>query len=534
MIIAKVGSKMKKKLVMILSMVLILALLSGCSRAELGYLNLSSQVGSEKEFRATGSVTGEIDFDALAVLMDKTMAKIASNDPYTDYYEGQAKDSFSEAGLTGTKEIKIDYEMLADLEYSMSYWADFDVTLNGKRYEMGDMYFDAAKGVLVSKKLLIGIYDLYKDFSPNKWDPYFYSTEYRDELLKAMGDNEYVAIEYMTDADPELVMRIDNLQATNKEINDEAVKFVTNAFSGFTTGAVSSLSSGYKVSLNGKQGKKLIADVLLYAMDNTGKIMNAYKDYSIAILENTADLTAEQKEEAIAQFDELLGQNSQIMISSYLAMARQGFLEMDKAGYFDAINGFQYSETLIKSGNKYTSKQNMSLTDHNKSVCSFGSQTELTVQQVDISLPSGGTSVETLQEAAAVLENKYNPVTSAELTWWTSDYGSEYDQIWIDYERGKESPFASSVESSAESYFVKDKRLYVPMRSISESLGEQVAWDQKAKKAYVSRGGKQIEMAGIIKDGKTYIKIIDFEKLGYKVSYEYDEELGMSTAYISK
>jgi hypothetical protein len=525
---------MKKKLVMILSLILVLTLLSGCSRAELGYLDLSSKVGSEEEFRATGSVTGEIDFDALSALMDETMAKVAANEPYTDYYEGQSKDSFSEAGLTGTKEIKIDYEMLADREYSMSFWADFDVILNGKHYEMGDMYFDAAKGMLVSKKLLIGIYDLYKDFAPNKWDSYFYSTEYRDELLKAMGDSDYISMEYIDNADPELVTRIDALQATNKEMNDAAVKFVTNAFSGFTTGAVSSVSGGYKVSLNGKQGKKLIADFLLYAMDNTGKIINAYKDFSIAILENTADLTTEEKEDAIAQFDELLGQNSQIMISSYLAMARQGFLEMDKAGYFDSLNGFQYQETLKKSGNKYISQQNMSLTDHNKSVCSLLSQTELTVQNVDISQPSGGTSLEALQEATTALENKYNPVISAELTWWTSDYGSEYDQIWIDYERGKESPFVSSVESSSESYIVKDKRLYVPMRSISESLGEQVSWDLKAKKAYVSHGGKQIEMTGIIKDGKTYIKVIDFEKLGYKVTYEYDKDLGMNTASISK
>lgn len=525
---------MKKKLVIILSLILVLSLLSGCSRAELGYLDMSSEMSSAEEFRVTGSITGEIDFDALAALMDKTMAKIAENDSYTDYYEGQTKDSFSEAGLTGTKKIKIDYEMLANQKSAMSYWADFDVTFNGKRFEMGDLYFDAANGLFISKKLLIGVYDLYKDFSPKQWDSYFYSVEYRDELLKAMGNSDYVSMEYTEDANPALAMEIDTFQAMNKEVNEEAVTFITKAFSGFTTGAVSSVSGGYKISLNGKQGKKLIADVLLYAMDNTDKIMNAYKDFSIAILENTVDLTAEEKEETIAEINDLLGQNSQIMISSFLAMARQGFLEMDKAGYLDSLNGFQYSETLKKSGSMYISQQEMSLMDLNKSVCSINSQAEATIQQVDIILPEGGTSLETLQEAVTALENKYNPVIIAELTWWNSDSGNEDAEISIDYKRGKESPFASSVESSYESYFIKDKRLYVPMRSISESLGEQVAWDQKAKKAYVSRGNKQIEMTGIIKDGTTYIKLIDFEKLGYKVSYEYDKEWGMHTANISK
>jgi len=525
---------MKKKLVAILSLIMIVALLSGCSQAELGYLDMSRQLGSAEEFRATGTITGEIDFDALAVLVDKTMAKVEANDPYSDYYEGQAKDSFSEEGLTGTKKVKIDYEVLMDQESGLYYWADFNVTFNDKRYEMGDLYFDATNGIFISKTLLIGLYDLYTDVFPNQWDSYFYSAEYRDELLKAFGDSDYVSLEYTEDAGSELGMEIDTLQLTNKEINEAAVKFIEKAFSGFSSGAVSSVSGGYRVSLDGTQGKKLIADGLQYCIDNIGKILNAYKDFYIAILENTADLTAEEKAEAIAEIDDLLGQNSQIMISSYLAMARQGFLEMDKAGYLDFLNGFRYEETLKKSGSKYITQQNVSLKDRNKFVCSLDSQCEVILQQVDTSLPAGGTSFEDYQEAVTALENKYNPVTSAELTWWNSDFGDENAQIWIDYTRTKESPFASGVETEYESYFIKDNRLYVPMRSISERLGEQVIWDQKVKKAYVSRGGQQIEMTGIVKDGRTYIKIIDFEKLGYKVSHEYDKEWGMHTAYISK
>jgi|GEM_PF-2666453 Copper amine oxidase N-terminal domain. len=525
---------MKKKLIIILSLILVLSLLAGCSRAELEYLDMSSQLSSAEEFRATGTITGEINFDALAALVDKTMAKVETNSTYTGYSEGQAKDSFSEAGLTGTKNIKIDYDMLVDRKSGMSLWADFDVTFNGKRYEMGDMYFDAADGIYVSKTLLIGLYDFYKDVSPNQWDSYFYSAEYRNELLKALGDSDYVSMKYMEDASSELAMEIDNLQTANKEVNEEAVKFITTAFSGFTTGTVSSVSGGYRVSFDGNQGKKLIADVLQYAIDNTDKIISAYKDFFVAVLENMSDLTAEEKKEAIAEIDELLGQNNQIMISSYLAMARQGFMEIDKAGYLDFLNGFKYNETLKKSGNKYISQQDVSLTDLNKSVFSFKTQTEVTLQQVDISLPAGGTSLDTVQKAVTALEKKYNPVKIAELTWWNSDYGYEYAEIGIDYERAKESPFASSVETNYESYFVKDKRLYVPLRSISEGLGEQVNWDQKVKKAYVSRGGQQIYMTGIIKDGRTYIKVIDFEKLGYKVAYEYDKESGMHTAKISK
>ena len=37
-----------------------------------------------------------------------------------------------------------------------------------------------------------------------------------------------------------------------------------------------------------------------------------------------------------------------------------------------------------------------------------------------------------------------------------------------------------------------------------------------------------------MKDGMTYIKIADFEKLGYKVSYEYEKEWGLNTVTLSK
>jgi hypothetical protein len=39
-------------------------------------------------------------------------------------------------------------------------------------------------------------------------------------------------------------------------------------------------------------------------------------------------------------------------------------------------------------------------------------------------------------------------------------------------------------------------------------------------------------MTGIKKNGVTYIKVKDFEKLGYTVSYEYDQEWGLHTAYM--
>ena len=171
---------MKKKIAVILCFVLAAFSLIGCSQAELAYLDMSKQLSSES-YKATGVLTGEIDFDALAALAQKTTNKFAE-DGFFYTSETPVSDEFSAMGLEGKKEIKIHYDMLANMKDSMAFQADFDVEFNGKAYNMGDLYFDASKGLYLSKELVIGIFDFYKDMAPIKWDSYFYSKEYRDEL----------------------------------------------------------------------------------------------------------------------------------------------------------------------------------------------------------------------------------------------------------------------------------------------------------------------------------------------------------------
>lgn len=61
---------------------------------------------------------------------------------------------------------------------------------------------------------------------------------------------------------------------------------------------------------------------------------------------------------------------------------------------------------------------------------------------------------------------------------------------------------------------------YLPMRQIAEAFGEQVNWDSAAQKAYVERDRQKVYVTGKVIQGKTYIKIRDFEKLGYKVNWD--------------
>ncbi len=525
---------MKRKIAVVLCLAMMTLSLIGCSQAELAYLEMARQLSSES-YKASGTVTAEIDFDALSALAEKTSAKLAELNPYSYLYDSEFESELAFAGLEGTKKIELHYEMLADMKEGMAFQADFDVELDGKAYPLGDLYYDAIEGLYVSKDLLLGFYDFYKDAVPALWDSYFYSQEYRTELLKAFGEREYVYIGYYGDwllDEMEFETMMDF--SFDEYIYDEAYKFLTTAFSGFSTGTVSSISGGYSISLDGKQAKKLAVDVLQYAIDNLEKIVKAYMEYSFKIMEASGFLDEDEIAESKEYFEEMLGPRMQIMTASSLAGARQAIISADRAGYLDFLNGLKYHSTLRKQGNTYRQQEEISLKDGRTAVFSLTSESTLTIQAVEIDLPVSIIFAEDVEEAVTALENKYNPVSSAVISWWTPGWDGSLDEAFIEYEREKESPFSSQLDIRIEPYLIKEGRIYVPLRNISEAFGEKVEWDANARKAYVVRDGAQIDMTGILEGGQTFIKVRDFEKLGYKVGYEYDAEWEMHIATISR
>ena len=78
-------------------------------------------------------------------------------------------------------------------------------------------------------------------------------------------------------------------------------------------------------------------------------------------------------------------------------------------------------------------------------------------------------------------------------------------------------------------YHLIDDRIYLPLRQICETFSEKVEWDDIERKAYIVREDEKIDMTGIIIDNKTYIKIRDFEKLNYTITYSQDGNKNYAT-----
>jgi hypothetical protein len=63
-------------------------------------------------------------------------------------------------------------------------------------------------------------------------------------------------------------------------------------------------------------------------------------------------------------------------------------------------------------------------------------------------------------------------------------------------------------------------RTYLPIRAIGEAMNETVGWNPTIKKAYVVKNGKTINLTGAIFNSRAFIQIRDFEKLGYTVTWD--------------
>lgn len=74
-------------------------------------------------------------------------------------------------------------------------------------------------------------------------------------------------------------------------------------------------------------------------------------------------------------------------------------------------------------------------------------------------------------------------------------------------------------------FTIKNDYTYLPLRLLLEKFGETVSWDDVNKQAYVIRDKDFIPITGELIDSRTFVKIRDFEKLGYTFIYEESENV---------
>ncbi|WP_313529537.1 copper amine oxidase N-terminal domain-containing protein [Anaerotignum sp.] len=510
---------MRKKLAALLCAVMCITAFTGCSKAELGYLQMSvDMLNSLEVCEASGKVNVDLDVDA----MKEYVADLSKTAGYADE---KIQESLKELEtLKGKQSVVVDYSLKMNMD-TLDYYLDMDMTYGGKKYDMGDMYFGMTDGIYVSGKTVWGMYELTKDIVGADEKSYLLDENFAKELKATLDESKYINLISMAEmglTEEEMAQIAPN--SGFSDLYSSVFEFYKNAFSGFTTNMVSEVSGGYKVQADGKAVAQLVVDLLDYVGNNPDTVLAATTTYMLDVMKAT-----KASEEEIAEFKaQMEAAKADVASVKETTDAVKTMIQqaIETPVVTDVLNSFKYEATITKSGAAYNSKETFGITNGSKSVLKVTSDSVMKAGKDKVVMPTSSVSTTALEEKLVALTEKYNPVTAVSVLW-----GMEGDsQAMLTKERAEVS--LASNDTELTDYVVTEGRVYLPLRVICEAMGETVEWNKEDKTAYVVREGAKTAMEGVLQDGKSFISVRDFEKLGYTVDYKTVD--GLKEATVSK
>lgn len=512
---------MRKKLAALLCAVMCITAFTGCSKAELGYLQMGMDMLNNMEVcDASGKVNMELDVDA----MKEYVAELSKAAGYT---EEETKESLEELEtFSGKKSVVVDYAMTMDMD-TMAYNLNMDLEYNGTKYDMGDMHFSMSDGIYVSSKTVWGIYELTKEFVEDKENSYLLDEDFAKELKATLDEDKYISL-----------LSMDEMGLTEEEMDeivpeggfsdlyDSVFEFYKNVLSGYTTDAVSEISGGYKIAVDGKTAAKLVVDLLDYIGNNPETIIDATTTYMLDVMK----VMEVPEEEAAAFKEEMEAMKSDTAdFKSTVDLVKVMFEQaVQEPVVSTVLEGIAYEATVTKSGAAYNAKEEFNVNNGSKSVFKVTSDSKIKASTAKIVMPAESVSASDFEAKLVALTEKYNPVTAVSILWgWEGD-----TEAMLTAERAEASFLGGSDDTDFAEFVVEDGRVYLPLRVICETMGETVEWNNAEKIAYVVREDDKTAMKGILQDGTSFISVRDFEKLGYTVEYKTVD--GLKEATVSK
>lgn len=102
------------------------------------------------------------------------------------------------------------------------------------------------------------------------------------------------------------------------------------------------------------------------------------------------------------------------------------------------------------------------------------------------------------------------------------------DENYMSYHHYYALPFLQNSDINDPNVRIINNTTYLGLRAVGEACGEEVGWDSVKKMPYVVRDNKPMYISGYTDTqlGCSYLKVRDFEKLGYVVDYSKTEITG--------
>lgn len=477
-----------KKFLSLLLILTILITLSGCSNNEWGYLNLLQNIAEERTFSIAGDYKIEtpekmdISFSGYVDISDTNNLY-----GYIDFnYHNEEENISVSNGNIILKENKLFLskntvrQLLTNTE-SKEYMEVFDKELSNLNY----LYYDLSLGF----------------------------NEERKEMLNS-----------------------------SKEISKIFSEVLYETFKDFQTSAISKSGNGYTLKLTGENLATVIDEAIEYFKVNKERIydnvyitINKYyhllpnseelldKESVLKEIENSKEKYLEEADNLIKEYSETKDVFKQRIEEDFAGNFYKNTISKTNTGYkieeeiLYTYEDYTFADPIITETGEIIEVDGMGITEK-----TFKLKGNLTITPGYEKQISNISNIEPIEVSQTKVDAEYErtyPATKLTITWAEEEYGAD---LTVFNSIGDERYIYSDIT-------IKDDRIYLPLRQISELFGETVEWDDQNKKAFILRDNSKIDMTGIIVNNRTMIKIRDFEKLGYTVNYEKLDYLNSAT-----
>lgn len=470
----------KRWLALLLVLMMGMSIISGCSPAEKTYYSLMSEVSSQEVFEDTGSYV--IDLSTLPSSM----------------FTGQ--DAMSAQTLNSALgQLLIEFSGKVDMNQD-AFQYDYTIFDNRTKAEKGSFSVVYKNNIMYIKidQLLSFIGQFCTPAEKQNLDRIFTGVQWisisDQEMSALMPEGSQPGVT------SQLLQKSSRQNLVFKKLFDG---LINDVYGDYSADLVTQSGNKYTLTLRGADLMDVFKSGAIYTINNIDKLSLSLKNFLNGLSPAEAaqlGITYQAKLQALQSLDVMVAevkQDSQSAIWEIESLSAASEAEMQRV-----LNDSAIVSSIEKAGaNSYNvaSRIHLNITGTSsvdRLNCTFSStQTIKTGGNVQVTAPATATSITVLQGKMPRQMTVY-----VDSGYYTSSNGL----------------FSNSGRLSVQ---MVEGRTYLPLRMVGESLGETVGWDASAHQAYVLQNGQRINMTGIIVNSRTYIKMRDFEKLGFTVGW---------------
>ncbi len=470
------NKRVLKVLCLSLALLFSLSIFAGCSREEIGFYTMMK---SEATMKGSVEVSSTINLE------------ITSANPEWQEMVGPeiAK------GLTGMQIIVTEKANLDEMSEEMNVV----VRIGNKETNIGTVKLVDGIFYFNSKDMLKAV----KNILP---------VETYNAVEKATQGKEWIAVDMMKFPNPLTGNYVETSHTIMATYFDFMDTFFLSGYRGYSTGLVEKVGNGYRLTMTDQDLSNFIRSVGLYSVANVKDVgaalksfLNKTSDEGKELLFGTVDITAADVDAFVqeiidnkGEYNGAINEVADLFDTDFLPLIKGSkyvhTIEGTDAGYLDSVEfvlniNDEYGDNVIRFlVNGATSTKPVS------KVTVTAPQDVIRWEDMKKDMPSSK-GIRIFNDKSYVMDEKIELAVIS---------------IPQEHKFGFMSDFLE-----------KDGSRYYPLRQIGEVLGHEVGWSDAGQTAYVVNGeGARVSFTGIEKDGTTFIKIRDFEKIGYTVEWD--------------